>query len=159
MLIVGGSSDGHNVLNSAELYDPDTQVWTPTGPLNSPRITHTATLLTDGRVLIAGGSNNAELFDPVAGTWTFTGSLGISRGLHSATLIGTRNPLRDPFPFSPAFPERGPLSKFPIPGDSKFRAIAGTSRRFLTRSVTLNALLAGRLDDFENDAADRSESR
>jgi hypothetical protein len=54
-------------------------------------------LLTDSKVLVAGGSNSAELYDPVARAWSFTGSLSTARGLHSATLIGTKNPLRHPF--------------------------------------------------------------
>jgi len=70
--------------------------WTPTGDLNTPRYAHTATLLTDGQVLVAGGAgpnrystptSDAELYDPVSGTWSTTGSLNTARFNHTATLL------------------------------------------------------------------------
>jgi hypothetical protein len=57
----------------AELYDPATGRWTSTGSLRTRRLNHSATLLADGTVLVAGGSNSsrrlrsAELYDPPAG--------------------------------------------------------------------------------------------
>ena len=54
---------------------------------------HTATLLPNGQVLVAGGHGNgrllasAELYDPATGTWTATGSLATARGYHTATLL------------------------------------------------------------------------
>jgi hypothetical protein len=51
--------------------------WTPTGDLITGRWGHTATLLPDGMVLVAGGKNlkSAELYDPASGRWTDTGFL------------------------------------------------------------------------------------
>ena len=87
VLVAGGLGGvvGNSPLASAELFNPATGSWTPTGNLNTPRDRHTATLLPNGRVLVAGGSNNAggiylasaELFNPATGSWTPTGNLNI----------------------------------------------------------------------------------
>jgi len=63
-----------------------------TGSLNTARDSHTATLLSNGKVLVAGGVGgayltSAELYDPASGTWTATGSLNTARGQHTATLL------------------------------------------------------------------------
>ncbi|MCI0392770.1 MAG: hypothetical protein MOB07_28900, partial [Acidobacteria bacterium] len=59
-----------------------------TGNMKTARFNHTATLLANGKVLVAGGYNNsAELYDPATGTWSSTGNLNIARGLHTATLL------------------------------------------------------------------------
>jgi uridylate kinase len=73
VLIAGGEDAGitTNLLASAELYDPATGTFKPTGTMRTARELHTATLLADGRVLIAGGGNqasaafaSAELYQP-----------------------------------------------------------------------------------------------
>src|SRR4029077_19793845 len=65
-----------------------------TGNLNTARFNHTASLLPNGKVLVAGGvdsngdpSASAELYDPASGTWSVTGSLKTARQLHTATLL------------------------------------------------------------------------
>src|SRR5437773_2140456 len=65
-----------------------------TGSLATARILHTATLLPNGKVLVAGGYNNdnpelasAELYDSASGTWSATGSLNTARYAHTATLL------------------------------------------------------------------------
>src|SRR6184192_3520023 len=64
-----------------------------TGSLATARNGHTATLLPNGKVLIAGGRNGnsglarAELYDPASGTWSATGSLATARAFHTATLL------------------------------------------------------------------------
>ena len=79
---------------SAELYDRTTETWTFTGNLNVGRAGHSATLLPDGRVLVAGSIDSnfnevasAELYDPTTGTWSLTGRLHTARDLHMATLL------------------------------------------------------------------------
>lgn len=64
-----------------------------TGSLNTARQFHTATLLDNGQVLVAGGFNStgalasAEIYDPTSGTFTPTGNLNTARGQHTATLL------------------------------------------------------------------------
>jgi len=62
--------------------------------MNVARVNHTATLLANGEVLVAGGSNgsaanlaSAELYNPATGKWTFTGSMQIGRWLHRAVRL------------------------------------------------------------------------
>ena len=68
--------------------------FTPTGPMTVARSRHTATLLSDGRVLIAGGVapngdqlSSAELFDPRTGKFSPTGSMTTQRDSQTATLL------------------------------------------------------------------------
>ena len=87
---------GTNDFASAELYDPATGTWKRTASLKQPRGHHTATLLTNGSVLVVGGKNaqgaplsSAELYDPDTETWTEVGALELARGYHTATLLTT----------------------------------------------------------------------
>lgn len=95
VLIAGGvaCNDGKcNELASAEIFDPVSQQFLPTGSMASPRSSHTATLLGDGTVLIAGGSDgeglaSAEIYDPASGRFVETAVMTTPRFLHSATLM------------------------------------------------------------------------
>ena len=66
-----------------------------TGSLTTARFYHTATLLPNGKVVVAGGQDysssnalaSAELYDPASGTWTATGRLATARAYHTATLL------------------------------------------------------------------------
>jgi hypothetical protein len=66
-------------------------VWIPAGSLHVPRTGHTATLLANGKVLVAGGINSAgfeisgaELYDPASGTWSDTQGMHTARTGHAA---------------------------------------------------------------------------
>ncbi|OGN85993.1 MAG: hypothetical protein A2X23_06310 [Chloroflexi bacterium GWC2_73_18] len=98
VLITGGHPAAWSAtgpfIASAELYDPTTGTFSPTGSMTVGRESHAATLLADGRVLITGGVTNtapslasAELYDPTTGTFSPTGSLATARDLHTATLL------------------------------------------------------------------------
>jgi uncharacterized protein DUF4214/Kelch motif protein/HYDIN/CFA65/VesB family protein len=69
-------------------YRPETGEWTRNGSLQAPAEggSATATLLSSGVVLVAGGSR-AELYDPTTGTSTITGSMRFGRSAHQATLL------------------------------------------------------------------------
>jgi len=76
---------------AASLYDPATGVWTPTANMSEARVDHASELLSDGRLLVAGGASNsasAEVYDSVTGTWTSTGPMNDERrDAPSATLL------------------------------------------------------------------------
>ena len=95
VLITGGKST--NVtggdLKAAELYDPLTMQFSSIAPMNQGRSQHTATLLNDGKVLVAAGRKGgdetptAELYDPASALFSFTGSLELKRKRHRASLL------------------------------------------------------------------------
>jgi len=92
VLIAGGEESDNEPLPSAEIFRAATLSFQPTGPMHHARVSHTATLLNDGRVLIAGGygdsvSSSAELYDPKADSFTETGSLTTARCKHTAGLL------------------------------------------------------------------------
>jgi len=113
VLIAGGQSDINNVnvLDTAELYDPATGKFSPTGnvtriydpeeqqfrmlgEMTAPRAFHRATALADGRVLLTGGIGGdgnavatAEIYDPQTGKFTATGPMNARRKEHTATLL------------------------------------------------------------------------
>jgi hypothetical protein len=86
------------VLSAAEVYDPSEDAFTVTGSMSHPHKGHTATLLADGRVLIAGGidhggwghaSADAELFNPPTGTFSTAPPMSSGRAGNSATLLSS----------------------------------------------------------------------
>jgi hypothetical protein len=94
VLIVGGTtSPGTGDLQgtaSVEVYDPSTGSFSVTGSMAEARTLHTATLLTSGQVLVAGGgdeNSTAEVYDPATGTFSITGGMEIGRSGHTATLL------------------------------------------------------------------------
>jgi hypothetical protein len=79
-------------LETAEMFDPQTNAFTATGPMHFTRFNHSAVRLLDGRVLIVGGSWEAksaaaELFDPTTKTFSLAGALPWVGAGMSATLL------------------------------------------------------------------------
>jgi N-acetylneuraminic acid mutarotase len=107
ILIAGGQSGGtlNSGTNSSEVYDPTGGVFVSlpvTSTLTTLRENHTATLLTTGQVLVAGGDDaatnsnslyQAEIFDPVTLAWGVTSNLNVARTQHTATLLQNGNVL------------------------------------------------------------------
>ncbi len=90
VLVAGGRGAPFNQVgfptNTAELFDPATGRWTPTGSMRNPHGLHSATLLLNGRVLVLDVFG-AELYDPSTGTWSSTGQPRASHNVHTATLL------------------------------------------------------------------------
>ena len=97
VLIAGGLTQGAALLSqaSAELYDPSSGTFSKVFEMTAARALHSATLLPNGNVLIAGGFGSggaslagAELYDPTTETFIATGEMTIPRAGHTATLLG-----------------------------------------------------------------------
>ena len=77
-----------------EVYDPATNVFSPTGVMVSNIVDRTATLLVNGRVLLAGGATEesrykqAELYDPASGAFSATADMTEPRNDHTAVVLG-----------------------------------------------------------------------
>jgi N-acetylneuraminic acid mutarotase len=96
--------DPSGAVATAEVYDPRTGKWSVTGSMTTPRAWHTATLLANGMVLVAGAEHaddnfgwpepfargilaSTELYDPRTGRWTATGSMTTARTDQVAALL------------------------------------------------------------------------
>jgi hypothetical protein len=99
VLLTGGGTGSQSApgsLDTAELYDTYTEAIAPNAStMVVGRAYHTATTLTDGRVLLAGGVDAAgvvlascEVYDPANGSFASTGSMNSPRVAHTATLLG-----------------------------------------------------------------------
>jgi N-acetylneuraminic acid mutarotase len=97
VLVAGGENLSGGVVSadhSAELYDPGSGNWSQEHSLSAGRYDHTATLLPDGKLLVAGGYGNnggflatAELYDPASGFWSSTGAMNNPHANHAAALL------------------------------------------------------------------------
>src|SRR5208282_5972097 len=128
-----------------------------TGSLNNARYYHTATLLNNGMVLMAGGVGSggyvarAELYNPATGTFTPTGSLNIPRAWHTATLLNNGTVL-----MAGGYGSSGPLTSaelyHPATGSSTATGSLNTARFNHTATLLNNGtvLMAGGADSAGN---------
>jgi N-acetylneuraminic acid mutarotase len=85
VLLVGGGDDGLRV----EQFNPLSGRWSQVAPLAVPQPGHTAVLLADGKLLVAGSPTAAaEIYDPAANHWTVTGSMTAARSGAAGALLG-----------------------------------------------------------------------
>ena len=107
VLVTGGTEGGYTgsdpfgALASAELYDPVAGTWSTTDAMTTQRAYHSATLLNDGTVLVAGGENggrsgvtflaSAEVYDPATGTWSATASMHAPRTNNTRAVLKLGN--------------------------------------------------------------------
>jgi len=104
VLVAGGSTCNLPgcPTNAAEIYDPVANTFAlVSGGMNVPRFNHSATLTTNGQVVIAGGFSSCgssctseastEFFDPVAGTFTSGQSVATALAGHTGTLLANGN--------------------------------------------------------------------
>ena len=97
VLVAGGGQgpdidDGFDNVLGAELFDPVSGSFTPAGTFS--RQFHTATLLSSGKVMLAGGeqlssiaTSQSELYDPIAGQFQPNGGMVVAREGHTATVL------------------------------------------------------------------------
>ena len=103
VLLTGGEHEDCGRFAYAELFDPATGLFSPTGTMHWPRDNHQATLLRDGTVLITGGEvdtcnrngcvfsgtvASAEVYNPRTGMFTYTGDMTESLAGHTSTMLG-----------------------------------------------------------------------
>lgn len=95
VLIAGGAcgSGRRGIVARAEIFDPLTDTWQATTPMNQARFAMTATRLSDGTVLAVGGGEgteplaSVERFDPATESWADHPPLNTARAAHTATLL------------------------------------------------------------------------
>jgi Kelch motif/Galactose oxidase, central domain len=99
VLIVGGILQYRPPVGTgtAEIYDPNTELFLPTNPIVGTTSYHTATLLSDSRVLVTGGRgfgpfetgqlSSAQVYNSTSGIWTLVGRMIVPREGHTATRL------------------------------------------------------------------------
>jgi len=99
VLVIGGADGTATAAGKTAVYDATTKTWSAAAALKVPRRLYTATVLGDGRVLVAGGItgarqfpspglNTVEIYDPANDTWTTAAPMKHQRWGHSAVLAG-----------------------------------------------------------------------
>ncbi|HZP86806.1 MAG TPA: kelch repeat-containing protein, partial [Burkholderiales bacterium] len=151
VLVVGGGN------SSAELFDPNTNQWSPAGGA-SVRSYHTATLLPDGKVFVAGGVDNSGktiqttmIYNPAAGTWSNGATLNVARERHTAVLLsngmvliaGGRNKSGNAYQVVSSTELWNPAAPTATPGTGPAMANARFSHSMVTLRDGNHVLVAG----------------
>jgi len=100
IMVTGGITATGVTISSVQIYNMAVSSWTLQGEIGGvaavKRSSHTATLMGDGTILVAGGfdetgtpTDQAFIYDPSANTWAATPAMDIKRAAHTATLINT----------------------------------------------------------------------
>jgi hypothetical protein len=127
--------------------EPASGTWTTTDSLNTARYFHTATLLPNGKVLVAGGwegfnpFTSAELYEPSSGMWSTTDSLNTARVLHTATLLPNGKVLVAGGLDSSGEPSASAELYNPALGTWTATGSLNTARREHTASLLLNGMV------------------
>lgn len=101
VLVTGGSANATNsyqsALTTARLFDPAANSWSSAAPMTTARINHSATILPNGKVLVAGGENagsklgSVEIYDPATDSWSNGTNMPGPRFGAAAILLPTNN--------------------------------------------------------------------
>jgi hypothetical protein len=158
-----------NAVATAELYDPTGATSSATGSMLTGRYNHTATLLNNGQVLVAGGRGadgaalgSAELFNPATGVFSSTGAMNSARSGHTATLLANGMVLMAGGANSKGLD----TAEIYDPAAKNFTTVVGimtvtrvnhTATLFLTGPDSGKVLLAGGFDDSTGNARDTAE--
>jgi fibronectin type III domain protein/galactose oxidase-like protein/Kelch motif protein len=98
IVVIGGviNSVTNTPTATVEIYFTTAAAWGDGASLANARSSHTATLLSDGRILVTGGFNigvpinSSEIYNPITKLWAATGdNMAVARGGHTATLLTT----------------------------------------------------------------------
>ncbi len=168
VLIAGGQGNysGQTAWNTAEVYNPSTEMFALVGNMTTPRCYQTATLLTDGAVLIAGGRNNnsaalssAEIYAPSSQSFAATGSMNSGRVNFTATPLADGTALE-----AGGFNVSGnPLNSAeiysPLAGTFTLTGNMTTARAYQAATIIYNGdiLMAGGTDNYPSSALSSAE--
>lgn len=98
VLVVAGSDRtgnfGGGYYATTQLFDPASGTWSAGGSMSTGRMLPSVTVLANGKVLVAGGTDNdgnvlasAELYDPATNSWSTAASMSQAREDFAASLL------------------------------------------------------------------------
>ena len=86
-----GRQDVNSILSSCETYDSSSNIWILVANMTSPRMGHTANVLSSGKALVTGGdlkkASSREMYNPVSDTWIPTVPMSKGHRFHTATRL------------------------------------------------------------------------